>query len=95
MSLGLVLQFRNHENYLSSHFIITLDTLTTACLILNSPNKGSVGAFSTRSSRKFVQMFELYVVSPCASLGPDSSGEFITREAKLPNITAFPQMEVV
>lgn len=44
----------------------------TACLILNSPSKDNVGVLSTHSSRKFLQMFELCVVSPCASLGPDS-----------------------
>lgn len=44
------------------------------------------------SSQKFLQMFELYVESPCASLDPNSSGEFLMQAA---NITAFPQMEEV
>lgn len=73
MTRCLVLQFCNQEKDCSSHFIITLGTLMTACLILNSPSKDNVGVFSTHSSRKFLQMFELCVVSPCASLGPDSS----------------------
>lgn len=39
MTLALVLQFCNQENDCSTHFIITLDTLTTAGFILYSPSK--------------------------------------------------------
>lgn len=42
------------------------------------------------SSRKFLQLFELCVESPCASPGPDSSGKLIMQEA---NLAAFPQLE--
>lgn len=59
MSLGLVLQFCNHENYLSSHFIITLDTLTTACLILTAQTK----AVLVRSAH--VHHGSLYRCSSC------------------------------
>lgn len=73
MILVSVLEFLNQENDCSRHFIITLGTSISACLTLNSPSKDNISVFSTLSSWKFLQLFELYVVTPCASLGPDSS----------------------
>lgn len=87
MTLVLVLQFCNQETDCSSHFITTLSTLMAVCLISNGLSKDN----DVFIAEVFTDV-ELHVESPCASLDPGSSGEFIMQEA---NITAFPQMEEV